>query len=175
MISVDSSLKLIKVDIDQPAYVVATPKIDLGFATKNALQKAPKLSDLTILEFKRDCAAFVKNCAKKIVERSPLKFKLTRGSSSLDSACALIPELGERHLTDALEVVTEHQWMTGAEADRAMRSYKLVCSLASTQAVLKKFYRSTDRNYSLLPRLFSLFRMEMRLSIEDFLLTRAVL
>ncbi|XP_049522642.1 uncharacterized protein LOC125945108 [Dermacentor silvarum] len=145
MMAADSPLKLIKVDMDQPANVVATPKIDLGFATKNALRKAPKLSDLAILEFKRDCAAFVKNCAKKIVERSPLKFKLTRGSSSLDPACALIPELGERRLTDALEVLTEHQWMTGAEADRAMRSYKLVCSLASTQAALKNFDRSTDR------------------------------
>ncbi|XP_049518510.1 uncharacterized protein LOC125943340 [Dermacentor silvarum] len=145
MMAADSPLKLINVDMDQPANVVATPKIDLGFATKNALRKALKLSDLAILEFKRDCAAFVKNCAKKIVERSPLKFKLTRGSSSLDPACALIPELGERRLTDALEVLTEHQWMTGAEADRAMRSYKLVCSLASTQAALKNFDRSTDR------------------------------
>lgn len=45
--------------MDQPANVFATPKIDLGFATQNALRKAPKLSDFTILEFRRDCAAFV--------------------------------------------------------------------------------------------------------------------
>ncbi|KAH7953324.1 hypothetical protein HPB49_007171 [Dermacentor silvarum] len=108
MRAVDSPFKLIKVDMDQPANVVATPKIDLGFAMKNALRKAQKLSDLTILEFKRDCATFVKNCAKKIAERSPLKFKLTRESSSLDPACTLIPELGESCLTDALKVVTEH-------------------------------------------------------------------
>ncbi|KAG0423629.1 hypothetical protein HPB47_000599, partial [Ixodes persulcatus] len=86
------------VDMEQPANVLATPKIDLGFATRNALRKAPKLSDWTILAFRRDCATFLKNCAKKIAERSPLKFKLTRGSSCLDPACALIPELGERRV-----------------------------------------------------------------------------
>nr|XP_054921779.1 uncharacterized protein LOC129382223 [Dermacentor andersoni] len=145
MMAADSPLKLIKVDMDQHANVLATPKIDLGFATKNALRKAPKLSDGTIFEFRRDYTAFIKNCANKIAERSPLKFKLTRGSSSLNPACALIPELGERRFTDALEVVMEHQWMTGAEADRAMRSYKHVCSLASAQAALKNFNRSTDR------------------------------
>ncbi|KAH9372242.1 hypothetical protein HPB48_003449 [Haemaphysalis longicornis] len=35
--------------------------------------------------------------------------------------------------------------MTGAEADRTLRSYKHVCSLASTQAALKCFDRSTHR------------------------------
>lgn len=145
MMAADSPLKLVKVDMDQPANILGTPKIDLGFATRNALRKAPKLSDLTVLAFRKDCATFVKNCAKKIAERSPLKFKLTRGSSCLDPACALIPELGERRLSEALEVLTEHQWMTGAEADRTLRSYKHVCSLASTQAALKCFDRSTHR------------------------------
>ncbi|CAN7939964.1 unnamed protein product, partial [Ixodes hexagonus] len=82
---------------------------------------------------------------KKIAKGSPLKFKLTRGLSCLDPACALIPELGERRLSDALEVLTEHQWMTRAEADRALRPYKHVCSLASMQAALKSFDRSTHR------------------------------
>ncbi|XP_075534296.1 uncharacterized protein LOC142568085 [Dermacentor variabilis] len=37
MMAADSPLKLIKVDMDQHANVLVTPKIDLGFATKNAL------------------------------------------------------------------------------------------------------------------------------------------
>ncbi|KAH6947448.1 hypothetical protein HPB50_019037 [Hyalomma asiaticum] len=108
LMAVHSPLKLLKVNMDLPVNIFPAPKIDLGFAAKNALRKVPKLSDLTILQFRSDCGAFVKTCGKKIVERSPLKFKLTRGSSSLDPACVLISELGERRLTDAqVEALTE--------------------------------------------------------------------
>lgn len=60
------------------------------------------------------------------------------------SSYALIPEVGERRLTGALEVVTKRQWIAGAEADRSMHSCRHVCSLASMQAVLKNFDRSTQ-------------------------------
>lgn len=49
MVAADSLLKLIKIDMDQPVNIVATPKIDFGFAMKNVLRKFPKLSDLTDL------------------------------------------------------------------------------------------------------------------------------
>lgn len=187
VMAADSPLNLLKIDMGQRVNVVATPKIDRGFAAKNALWKALKLSDLTVLEFTRDCTAFMKNWVKKITARSPLNFKLMRGLPSPDPVCALIPELDERRLTDALKVVTEHRWITGADADWAMQSYKHVCSLASTEAALTNFDRSRHRLDALWSCIcgskqellnfakVTLFRTEMRLSSRDFLLTRAVL
>lgn len=83
------------------------------------------------------------------MERSPLRYKLTRGATCLDPACALLVEVGEKRLTIALEVLTEHQWLTGLEAERAHRSYVQVCSLSSTQACLKNFDRKQHRLDSL--------------------------
>ncbi|KAH8022062.1 hypothetical protein HPB51_021514 [Rhipicephalus microplus] len=84
-------------------------------------------------------------CAQKVVERSPLKYKLTVGAGCLDPVCALSLEAGPRRLTLALEVLSEHHWMTGLQAERAHRSYLKVCSESSTRAQLANFDRKKQR------------------------------
>ncbi|CAN7997184.1 unnamed protein product, partial [Ixodes hexagonus] len=79
------------------------------------------------------------------MERSPLKYKLTRGASCLDPSSALSPEVGEKQLCIALGVLTERQWPTGLEAERTHRSYVDVCSLSSVQAALEVFDRKEQR------------------------------
>ncbi|CAN7998741.1 unnamed protein product, partial [Ixodes hexagonus] len=79
------------------------------------------------------------------MEWSPLKYKLTRGASCLDPASGLSPEVGEKQLCIALELLTERQELTGLEAGRTHRSYVEVCSLSSLQAALKDFDRKEQR------------------------------
>ncbi|CAN7981355.1 unnamed protein product [Ixodes pacificus] len=141
----NTSSKLLRIDLEKPDNFVAAAAFDIGFAAKNELRKIQKPSQLTVLGFKKDCISFVKRCSQKVMERSPLKYKLTRGASCLDPASALSPEVGEKQLCIALEVLTEHQWMTGLEAEQTHRSYVDICSLSSVQAALKDFDRKEQR------------------------------
>lgn len=97
------------------------------------------------MNFKKCCISFVKPCAQKVVERLPLKYKFAVGAGCLDPVCALSLEAGPRRLTLALEVLSEHHWMTGLQAQRAHRSYVKVCSESSTQAQLANFDRKQQR------------------------------
>ncbi|KAH6935107.1 hypothetical protein HPB50_003423 [Hyalomma asiaticum] len=141
----DTIAKLMKTDVSIPENAVNVAAFDLGFSTKNELRKNKKLSQLAIMNFKKCCISFVKACAEKVVERSPLKYKLAVGAGCLDPVCALSLEAGPRRLTLALEVLSEHHWMTGLQAERAHRSYVKVCSESSTQAQLANFDRKQQR------------------------------
>lgn len=141
----DTPAKLLKVDLEKLENCIPVPAFDIGFAAKNELRKVPKMPQLTLHQFKKDCVSFIKVCCQKVVERSPLKYKLTRGASCLDPTFALSPEAGPKRLTLALEVLSEHQWLTGLQAERAHRSYIQICSLSLTQAKLKNFDRKEQR------------------------------
>ncbi|XP_077511308.1 uncharacterized protein LOC144121784 [Amblyomma americanum] len=141
----NTSSKLLRIDLENPDNMVSAAAFDIGFAAKNEFRKIPKPSQLTVLSFKKDCISFVKRCSQKVMERSPLQYKLTRGASCLDPASALSPEAGAKKLCMALEVLTEHQWMTGLEAERTHRSYVEVCSLSSVQVALRSFDRKEQR------------------------------
>lgn len=141
----DAPSKLLKVDFERTDNFVAAAAFDVGFATKIELRKKPKVAQLTMLTFKRDCMSFVKACSQKIIERSPLKYKLTRGASCLDPVIALSPDLGPKRLTLALDALSENGWMSGLEAERAHRSYIHVCKLGPAQARLRDFDRKEQR------------------------------
>ncbi|XP_075556329.1 uncharacterized protein LOC142588454 [Dermacentor variabilis] len=141
----DTPFKLLKIDLEKPENIVFVNAFDVGFAAKSELRKAAKPSQLALLTFKKECISFLKVCSQKIMERSPLKYRLTTGVSCLDPVCALSVEVGKRRLAIALEILTQHRWLTGLKAERAHRSYVQVCSLSSAQLLLKNFDRTAQR------------------------------
>lgn len=155
LVAADTPAKLLKIDLEKLENCIPVPTFDIGFAAKNELRKVPKMPQLTLHQFKKDCVSFVKACCQKVVERSPLKYKLTRGASCLDPTFALSPEAGPKRLTLALEVLSEQQWMTGLQAERAHRSYIEVCSSSLNQEKLKNFDRKEQRLDVLWPDLCS--------------------
>lgn len=59
-------LKLLMVDLEKPENFVAVAAFDVGFAAKSGPRRAPKLPQLILLKFKRDCVSFVKVCSQKV-------------------------------------------------------------------------------------------------------------
>ena len=60
---------------------VAPSEIDIGFAAKTTLEKAlrdKKISQLQVLEFRKECESMLVTTVTKIQERSPLKYNLAR-------------------------------------------------------------------------------------------------
>ena len=64
----------------QPVHV-APSDIDIGFAAKATVDKAlreKKVSQLQVLEFRKECEVMLQTTVPKIQERSPLKYNLAR-------------------------------------------------------------------------------------------------
>lgn len=138
--------KLIKIDLENPNNIIGIAAFDIGLAAKSELRKITKPSHTAVVSVKKECILFIKACSAKIIERSPLKYKLTRGASCLNPAvCAASVEAGQKQLNIALEVLIEHGRLTGLQGERASRSYVQVCSNSTAQVRLRKFDRARER------------------------------
>ncbi|KAH8022458.1 hypothetical protein HPB51_024557 [Rhipicephalus microplus] len=138
--------KLIKIDLENPNNIIGIAAFDIGLAAKSELRKITKPSHTAVVSVKKECILFIKACLAKIIERSPLKYKLTRGASCLNPAvCAASVEAGQKQLNIALEVLIEHGRLTGLQGERASRSYVQVCSNSTAQVRLRKFDRARER------------------------------
>ena len=77
----DSSYKIAKLNVSYAASHVGPSDIDIGFAAKATVDKAlieKKVSQLQVLEFKKECEVMLQTTVSKIQERSPLKYNLAR-------------------------------------------------------------------------------------------------
>ena len=79
--SADTMYKIANLDVpDKQNHKVAT-EIDIGFAAKailTTLAKTKAVNERGVLEFRMNCTKFISYVTSKILERSPMKYKLVR-------------------------------------------------------------------------------------------------
>ena len=83
----NSAYKIAKLNVLDSATHVAPSEVDIGFAAKTTLEKVykeKKISQLQVLEFKKECESMLATTVAKIQERSPLKYNFARKLASLD-------------------------------------------------------------------------------------------
>ena len=97
--SADTMYRIANLDVlDKQNCKVAT-EIDIGFAEKvilTTLAKSKAVNERGVLEFRMDCTKFISHVTSKILERSPMKYKLVRSlyclnpqkMSDLPEACS---------------------------------------------------------------------------------------
>lgn len=135
----DTPAKLMKVDIE--ANLCSTKSINLGVATSAALKKS-SMSDLQQLRFRQDCKVFVKGTVDKIIERSPLKYPLTRAASSLSpSVICRSKKLAEQRMGQLVQQLYDSGHIKAKSADQA----KIQFTRCLTTANFSTFNRSADR------------------------------
>ena len=78
----DSTLKLTKIDVKAKENWLSYKNIDLGVAANVELGLC-KVSDRDIMQLRIECLQFLSDMAAKIIERSPLKYRLVRFASSI--------------------------------------------------------------------------------------------
>ena len=82
-----SAAQLCKIDLDNADNVLPVMKTDIGFATRAILEKIEKnknVSDLRLMAFFAECGTFLKEIAKKMMVKSPLKYPIIGHLTSLD-------------------------------------------------------------------------------------------
>ncbi|KAJ8866601.1 hypothetical protein PR048_032461 [Dryococelus australis] len=118
--------------------------IEIGFATQDALRRAKMVSEADLLKFKADCHFCFQKLCTKLLERSPLKFLLTKGISCLDPSVGLQHTIRNKRLESTLNVLVQNNWMSDAKADNAQQEFKTVCNLQHFKNLMCDFTKKKN-------------------------------
>lgn len=138
-----TSLKM-STDVEDEDKLLPVKKVDLGFSTNAAIRKCCGVKEIEILKFRNDCKKGLQKFVKKMMTRSPLKFKLTKALSCFDPTVA-IDESGSKRLQEMLTILVDNNWVDGTTADRAVQQYKQICLKKESRDAFRKFVRTSNR------------------------------
>ena len=123
----DSPYKIAKLNASHAASHVAPSDIDIGFAAKATVDKAlrEKVSQLQVLEFRKECEVMLQTSISKIQERSPLKYNLAKKLVSMDPRLMVSnPDNATKMFQQVLQILIENKWKTAEEADTMLAQYR---------------------------------------------------
>lgn len=104
-------------------FYITYNKVQIGFSTKHELSKCKMLTETQISAFRKDCKAAVIAFISKILEKSPLKYPVTRFLTFL----VALQDLGKTRFDKLLQYLVSSGWISGNLADRATHQYKEIC------------------------------------------------
>ena len=83
----NSAYRIAKLNVLDSATYVAPSEVDICFAAKTTFEKVykeKKMSQLQVLEFRKECESTLVTTIAKIQERSPRQYNFARKLASLD-------------------------------------------------------------------------------------------
>ncbi|KAJ8884064.1 hypothetical protein PR048_015921 [Dryococelus australis] len=101
-------------DLQKKANILPENKIELG------------VNERDVLEFRQDCCNDMIVLCEKLLEQSPLKYKLTKGISCFDPAIAKQPAIRNARLSTTLSTFVEHNWISVCDSDVFTEAVKSV-------------------------------------------------
>ncbi|GBN49355.1 hypothetical protein AVEN_57100-1 [Araneus ventricosus] len=134
---------ILNVDFENVASFLPSKKIDVGISASYHIKKA-KASEGQLNTFFKDARKFLIGCVRKLLERSPLIYILTRSVSCFNPMVTLSETLFDQRLTKLLLILCENNWMAPISADKAKNQLKEVCAESKNVSKLK-MYKRTER------------------------------
>ena len=144
----NSAYKIAKLNVLDSATHVAPSEVDIGFAAKTTLEKEEKISQLQVLEFRKECESMLATTVARIEERSPLKYNFAGKLTSLDPRVMVSnPDQAIKMFQEVLQRLIETRWKTSEEADTVLAEYRKLVSDAKRYHLDKfsSFKITTDR------------------------------
>ena len=124
----DSPYKIAKLNVSHAASHVTPSEIDIGFAAKATVDKAlreKRISQLQVLEFRKECEVMLQTTVSKMQERSPLKYNLARKLVSMDPRLMVSnPDNATKMFQQVLQILIENRWKTPEVADTVLAQYR---------------------------------------------------
>ena len=124
----DSPYKITKLNVSHAASHVTPSEIDIGFAAKALVDKAlreKRISQLQVLEFRKECEVMLQTTVSKVQEKSPLKYNLARKLVSMDPRLMVSnPDNATKMLQQVLQILIENRWKTPEVADTVLAQYR---------------------------------------------------
>ena len=146
--STDTMSKLANLNVLNKDNHNLASSIDIGFAAKGTLTNLAKkssVSDRVLLEFRMDCTKFLSHLTSKLLEQSPLKYKLVRYLFCLNPK-RMVKETEEctKAFEDVLSKLIKTKWRSSTAADDILDQYKSFLEVAKKDSELK-FQNCTQR------------------------------
>lgn len=133
-------------DLQEPTNLIEVDKVDVGFSTKKLLKEA-KVPQREILGFKYECQKILVAIVKKLLDKSPLKYTLVKGLTSLNPQIIYQqPSLGQTRMESVLETLHAANRISENVADRAKAQYSSLCCEAkeALETKFKEYISSGD-------------------------------
>lgn len=119
---------LLKLDVSAKENLVQLKSIDIGFGAKKHLKEL-KIPEKLRMSFYMDCQKIVQTMCKKIIDKSPLKYKIVRGLLSLHPSMILNnPAVGITRFNIVLEVFHDANRVSESVAEKAREQYRSFCA-----------------------------------------------
>ncbi|KAE8742847.1 hypothetical protein FOCC_FOCC005271, partial [Frankliniella occidentalis] len=104
------------------------------------------MKDLLSIFLKEDCITIVKRMVEKILEKSPLAYKLCKAITFCDPELIVKSEAAAlKRLRDCLTVVQERHWFTSLECDTIESEFKALIRKASVLNGMREYDRDRTR------------------------------
>lgn len=135
------------IDISKESNLLPAKEISLAYAVRDEIKKCRSdVSSKDILVFRQNCRSALIAIVQKLLEKSPLKKKLTRAIACLDpSAVAASPDVSLKRLSLCLEELVEKQWLSGAAADKIDSQFRAFIGIPHVVVAMKSFQRNKTR------------------------------
>jgi hypothetical protein len=141
-----TSSRLIRIDLDDSKNLLSRHKVVLGVSAQAMMAKA-KATDLQIMSFQVSCQKFLVAMIKKLLERSPLKYKATKAVSCLNPFTVLHNRsTSEARMGDLLLQLHNLNTISSDVADAAKTQFSTLCANVATafKDKFKQFTRDED-------------------------------
>lgn len=119
--------------------------VDIGIATKHAISKATKkygkLKDQTIHSFRDNCKKALLKFSTKMLEKSPLRYRLTKGLSAFDPKVVENFPVAKSRMDLLLRILLESNWVSSSIVDKCMREYETSCNNSNVVDAVKSYDR----------------------------------
>ena len=134
--------KMLKIDLNDRSNLVVYKYVDIGIAKKSILNKS-KVSEKEKMDFQVECRQMCVPVTQKLIEKSPLKYKMTRAATA-PSLILSNRILSERRMTELILILYEAGRLRGASGDRAKAQFTSLCALAETSQDFKSWDSRKD-------------------------------
>lgn len=115
-------------------------KVDVGFSAKAAMRNIlaqSKVPEKDILIFRHECRSYYVGFLKKMCNRSPLTYPLTRYISCLSPTVALNSmEVTKKRLEYCLDTLVQKNYLTGFSAEKIKNEFDVLSETTSFKASL---------------------------------------
>lgn len=129
--------------------LLTSSEVDIGFAVKAAIKVAgakDKINEQKLLQFRNDCKNYYIAFIEKLLDRSPLRYALTRYVSCLDpSVVSTSLEVAKKRLQFCLEHLVEKDHLTGIVADKVKDEFLQLCGMAFFKVSASSYRRQDTR------------------------------
>ena len=126
-------------NLDLNANRVHYKNVKIGIASTSLLNKL-KTSESVKIQFRGECLDFFIGVVRKLQERCPLKYKLTRAVSSLNPNLIYSnAQLAKKRMTELLTILHEAKLIGVSTSDPADLQFQELCILATGAPEFKNF------------------------------------